>query len=154
MHMKHFDITSLEGAMAAARDGTLEEWLHAFLVEGPNSNPGLSDGLKSLPSRTYAEPVLFSLAKLTRVCGPEENMEYTVDKDGWEKKVGTLVEKIRGGWNPQPLLSAGSGNEALTIRDGSHRYEALVRAGVKEYWVIFFYDSHEKMQLHTPQKRV
>ncbi|HEY1074749.1 MAG TPA: ParB N-terminal domain-containing protein [Patescibacteria group bacterium] len=141
--MKNFDITSLEGALAATQNNQLEEWIHAFLVDGSNPNAPLSEGLKAIPSRVYSEPILFPLSKLTRVCGPEEGMEYTLEKEGWERKIATLVERVKSGWNPQPLLSAGTGDEAFTIRDGSHRYETLVRAGIKKYWVIFFFDNDQ-----------
>lgn len=149
--MHKLDISSLEGAQIALRENRLSEWIHTFLVTGPNPNLPLSAGLQSVPTRTYLEPVLFPLSQLTRVCGPEAGMQYVVDQAGWERKVATLVSKIKSGWNPQPLLSPGYGTEAYTLRDGSHRYEALVRAGIKEYWVIFFFDSEEEKALFYKQ---
>jgi TrmH family RNA methyltransferase len=57
-------------------------------------------------------------------------------------------------WAPPPLLCEYRGDGVLSIRDGSHRFEALKQVGQKKYWVIVwcntledYYTFHNQMGL-------
>ncbi|MBR0454585.1 MAG: hypothetical protein IIX25_02875 [Clostridia bacterium] len=76
---------TLSSAREYAEQGRIEEWIHTYLC-GEGHNKPFSDGLK-LCVRHYTAPIALSLAKLSRCCGPEENMPYRVHPEVFERKV-------------------------------------------------------------------
>ena len=127
-------------AIEYSKKGLIEEWVHYFLNTA-GKNTGLSDGLKK-QKRYWAGPVEINLNRLARCCGPEKNMEFPETIDNWEKKINEMRSTIRTGWIVPPLIVEYRGSE-LSIRDGNHRYDALIREKIKKYWVIIWYNSME-----------
>ena len=144
--MKKYTIHSLEGALQAENDGDIKMWLYDFLQNGMTPNISLIDGLEKTQTRTYLGPVLFSLSKLKRSVGPEANMRYQVDSVPWQKKISFLKQKIKNGWKPQPLITAGNAEEPFLLHDGNHRYEALKQTNAAEYWVIFHFENENEKE--------
>src|SRR5215467_8918438 len=70
---------TLQGAQAAADAGRVGEWVHAFLSSGLGANPPMAIGLRK-QQRWWIGPVLIPLASLTRICGPEPEMEYHISR--------------------------------------------------------------------------
>lgn len=78
----------------------------------------------------------YPLKDLKRIVGPEEGMAYPEDAEKWEARTNELMEKIRRG-EQIPFLIVSDDSGELTVADGNHRYEALLRSGIEEYYCIF-----------------
>ncbi len=126
---------TLSDAIKYADLGRIEDWVHSFLC-GIGDNRPFSEGLK-LYKRYYTRPVLVDLENLTRICGPEEGIKYPVDRGGFEYRVSGIMEAFQKGWDMPPLIVGYHGGQ-FELNDGNHRYEALIRSGVKQYYVIFW----------------
>ena len=53
--------------------------------------------------------------------------------------MSTMEESIEQGWEPPPLLAEFQDGRLL-LQDGNHRYEALVREGAPNAWVVVWFD--------------
>lgn len=126
---------TLASAEQFAREGRVEEWVHAYLLSDGHNKP-FSDGLKLCP-RYYHGPVTMPLSLLTRCCGPEVGMEYPEEEEWFDKRVKALRSAIESGGDLPPLI-VNYTKGALTLNDGNHRHEAFRRAGVEEYPVILW----------------
>jgi hypothetical protein len=145
-----FDVPT---AQEFARQGRLEDWIHAYLLDGPGANPGLSDGLK-LQSRWWRGPLPLPLDRLVRACGPEAEMEYRVPLEGWRRRTRSLADSIfASGGTPLdiPPLIINYDQGAWSVRDGNHRHEAMRLLGWTEVWVIIWYNSLEEYQQDAGQ---
>lgn len=134
---------SLKGAYEASAQGRIEEWVHAFLT-GPGDNQALSDGLRLFP-RWWLGPIHLELKALQPCCGPDEGLEYVVDRERFMKYTGRMCESICAGWEPPPLIAHYRGAGVLSLRDGNHRYAALCHIGVSTYPTIIWFDSSEDL---------
>lgn len=130
-------------AIEFSKIGCIEEWIHIFLKTAGN-NLALSEGLK-LQKRFWLGPVLISVDKLIRCCGPEEDMEYYNEPKGWEIHINKFCDLINNGWEYPPLIAEHDSGK-LIIRDGNHRHEALRRMGIEKCWVIIW-DSNNQESL-------
>ncbi|HWI62172.1 MAG TPA: chromosome partitioning protein ParB [Symbiobacteriaceae bacterium] len=128
-----------EHVMQYAKEGRLEEWIHAFLL-GPGNNEGLSTGLR-LQERFWIGPLELPLSRLSPAAGPDEGYEYVMPRDPWERRVSCMQESLREGWQAPPLILSYGENGDLSIRDGNHRYWALTREGVGSHWCIIWCNS-------------
>lgn len=140
-----FDVPT---AQDYARQGRLEEWIHAYLLGGSWANPGLSDGLKLQP-RWWRGPLLLPLDHLVRACGPEADSEYYVPLEGWSLRTRRLADGIvASGGTPLtiPPLIINYDNRVWSVRDGNHRHEAMRLLGWPEAWVLIWYNSLEEYQ--------
>ncbi len=124
---------TLSSAQAFAKAGKLEEWVHAYLLSDGN-NPAFSEGLKRF-DRFYIGPLRMPLSLFSRCCGPEENMTWKVDPQGFEQKVQRLMHVITTEKDLPPLIVNYS-HASFELNDGNHRYEAYVRLGVQVIDVI------------------
>ncbi len=132
--MDSMSFTVDEAKMFAEKDD-IEEWVHIFLTnEGDNKE--LSEGLK-LQKRYWVGPVLIELKELKRCCGPEPDMEFVQPRDNWERHIERFQKLIQNGWKMPPLIAANV-NGTLSVRDGNHRLEALIRENIKKFWVIIW----------------
>ena len=123
-------------AKVFAEAGQLEEWVHMFL-NGEGNNPPFSDGLK-LCERRYHAPKKYPLEAFVRICGPEAEMKWTIDADGFNERVGKIMARYQtGDWDMPPLIIELKDGE-YDLNDGNHRYEALTRLGIEEHWVIIW----------------
>lgn len=126
---------TLTSAREHSLNAKLEEWIHAFLLSD-GDNKGLSDGLK-LEERAFLGPVKMPSSLFSRCCGPEEEMGWHVDKDGFEKRVGRLQEAISNGADLPPLI-VNFDDGQFQLNDGNHRFEAYSRLGIQEVNVIIW----------------
>jgi len=133
---------TLKSAIEYGKLGNIEEWVHEYLC-GEGNNKGFSDGLK-LESRQYSEPRLMNLNLFKRCYGPEPDMEYHIRKDDTEHlkwfwlKIDGIAERYQAGnWDMPPLIISNFDGEYM-LNDGNHRFEALKKLGIKEYWVILW----------------
>lgn len=141
---------TLSSATNYAGQGRLEEWVHGYLCSEGGNKP-FSDGLK-LFHRYYIGPTEMPLSLFQRICGPEENMPYRVNPEGFEKQVGALTKLISGGADLPPLIVhyyVENGKEFFELNDGNHRHEALVRLGAISCQVIIWITEAHELELFT-----
>jgi len=132
---------TLSSAQNYAKNGRLEDWIHAYL-ESDGNNKALSDGLK-LYDRFFLGPLKMPLSLFNRCCGPEENMKWRVNEEGFEDKVTQLENVIKIETDIPPLIVQFV-NDGFELNDGNHRYEAYSRLGVKEIdAIIWITEKHD-----------
>lgn len=79
------------------------------------------------------------LHALERCCGPEPEMEYQVDAEGWRRKVTSMTRGLTDPIGlPPPIVEWKSGR--LSVRDCSHRLVAASLAGWPALWAVMWYD--------------
>lgn len=141
------NLFTLQEAIDYGNNGDIEKWVHLFLLD-IGDNKAFSDGLK-LFKRYFTKPLLTELSILKRCCGPEDNIKYKIDKDAFENNVQRMVRSIAKGWDMPPLIVNYSKGE-FELNDGNHRYEALIRSGRTQYYVIFWTtDAAEFKEIHN-----
>ncbi|UDY35115.1 hypothetical protein [Dermatobacter hominis] len=117
-----------EGLRRAAADDRIEDWLREFLRSPGSDNAPLADQLLERNS-LWVGPVELPIDELHRLAGPEgEPVLVEVDDDEWSDRVVDMEQKIRGGWEPAPLVVTFR-DDQLVLEDGNHRAEAIRRAG-------------------------
>ncbi len=145
--MSELDLTP-EEALRCAKEGRLYQCVHNFLsTRGKNKE--MAHGIlrrKNEGTLFWVGPIQFSLKELTRCCGPEEEMEFVQTPESWEGRVGAMVEDLERGWQPPVLIANPRTWPTLSIRDGNHRYEAMQRAGMSEYWTLFWFDKENDLR--------
>ncbi|MDB5260139.1 MAG: ParB domain protein nuclease [Candidatus Nomurabacteria bacterium] len=146
--MKKLYDFSIKEVKAYAKEGKLDDWVFEFL-HGPGINKGMAKGLKLRKEKGYHSwigPINFPLKELTRCCGPEESMEYPEPLKKFNKRANDMVKGIEKGWEVPVLIVNPQPWPILSIRDGNHRYEALIRKGKKKYPTIFWFDTLKDRQ--------
>ncbi len=137
----------LKKVRIAARKNELHLWVHDFLIAG-GKNKGFAKGILQRHAEGqlhWIGPVMFPLKELVRCCGPEKNIEYPEPEKKFERRVKAMVRSLEKGWLPPVLIVNPRPWPTLTVRDGNHRHEALLRSGKKKYWqIIWFKDAKEK----------
>ncbi len=144
------DLDELTPALEAARRGQIEAWVHEFLL-GVGRNAPFSEGLKLQP-RFWLGPLEMPLDALEICCGPDPDLEYVVDADGFERHVTGMADSLAEGWKPAPLIASYDAGK-LSIRDGNHRYAALRRSGVERYWVVVWFNSPQEQRAYIDLKQ-
>ena len=129
--MPPYDVRS---CLEAANRGSLDDWVYRYLSDGPWANLGLRNGLRR-QRRYWIGPRILPLARLERCCGPEPGLEYHIPSEAWERKVAMIAASLREPESVPPLIVEWRSG-TLSIRDGSHRSAAMIRAGWTECWVI------------------
>lgn len=122
-----------------AREGRLEDWIHAYLTSDGHNKP-FSDGLKLLP-RHYIGPLSMPVSLFTRICGPEPHMKWQVDEAGFEARVAGIMRAMENGGDLPPMIvhyRIENGEPAFELTDGNHRHEACVRLGIERFDVIIW----------------
>lgn len=138
------DKYSLTSALEAKKSNNLEEWIHSLLMNGYNDNIDLSNGIKQ-SKRYFCGPVKLPLSLFTRVCGPEETMEYQVNEAYFHYHVEEMMEWVKQGWDIPPILIEQK-DDRLFMNDGNHRFEALKRLNYREYYFILWGTSKVQKQ--------
>jgi len=126
---------TLSSAQDYANHGKIEDWIHEYLLTDGN-NREFSDGLK-LSDRYFIGPQKMPLSLFSRCCGPEENMKWRVNAEGFEKRVSNLMNVIKSEYDMPPILVNFVEN-TFVINDGNHRLEAYTRLGINEISVIIW----------------
>jgi len=130
---------TLSSAKEFAAQGRLEEWVHAYLVSD-GRNQDFSRGLKG-QKRFFLGPCEMPLSLFKRCCGPEDNMQWRVNREGFERRVDGLMDAMRHNADIPPLIvhfSLENGHGAFELNDGNHRWEAYRRLGMNQCHVIFW----------------
>ena len=127
---------SLASAFKAAEQGQQEiaRWVGDFLASRGSDNATLAAGLAQREHWWFG-PQRVPVGDLVRLAGPEDQALVPIEEEEWEEDVETMEESIEQGWEPPPLLAEFQDGRLL-LQDGNHRYEAMVRAGEPEAWVL------------------
>lgn len=133
----------------AAADGQLEAWIYRYLQAGEWANRALLAGLRKQP-RCWLGPLEIELARLSRCCGPEPGLEFPVPASLWDAKVTHLADTLTEPAAVPPLIVEYRAG-ALSVRDGSHRHEAMRRKGWLKAWVLIWHNSWSDFE--ASQKR-
>lgn len=143
-----FDLAS---AFAAADADDLPRWVGDFLASRGSDNAALAAGLAQDP-HWWVGPLLVPVDDLERLAGPEGDALVPIERTEWEHDVGEMEGSIEAGWYPPPLLAEFQGGRLL-LQDGNHRYEALVRAGEPEAWVLVWFDDPDTRDRWARERR-
>jgi hypothetical protein len=140
----------------AIEKGDLNSQIVNFLHTLGNNKPMAKGLLKreSEKALLWIGPMNFPLSELARCTGPEKNMEYVQSIESWERRVSAIVEKIKEGWEVPVLIINARPWPILSIRDGNHRYEALIRSGQEKYWCLFWFENKEEQELFVSKYKV
>lgn len=141
---------SLSSALEYADAGKTEQWIHEYLLSD-GQNKEFSDGLK-LFDRYFLGPVKMPLSLFKRCCGPEEDMKYRIDSNGFENHVQELMDVIRTEKDMPPLI-ANFVEGRFELNDGNHRFEAYTRLGSKEQYIIIWITGKEDLELFKEKYR-
>jgi hypothetical protein len=133
-----FDLAS---AHAAAADGDIARWVGDLLASRGSDNATLAAGLAQR-RHWWLGPLRLPVDDLERLAGPEADVACPIEPAEWEEDVETMQESLDDGWEPPPLLVEHRDGRLL-LQDGNHRYEALVREGEAEAWVVIWFDTPE-----------
>lgn len=133
-----------------SNEGRIEDWVHSFLCNEGN-NIAFSDGLK-LEKRQYIGPLNMPLHLFQRCCGPEENMIYKINEDGFLWRVSEIAKRRESGWDMPPLIINYSDN-VFELNDGNHRYQAMINSGINKCDVIIWTTGIEDYQQFLEQYR-
>lgn len=126
-----------------AKQGKLHEGVFGFL-QTIGKNKGMAHGIlrrKSENKLFWVGPINFSLRELARCTGTEVDMEYVQTPRKWNTTVNSMVKSIKTGWKPPVLIVNPRPWPTLSIRDGNHRYAALLQSGKRKYWTLFWFES-------------
>ncbi len=133
---------SVTAAREAAERDELGAWVEDFLASPGSDNPELGEKLER-ERQWWAGPVLLPIEELARLAGPPEHpVLRPVDDDEWRDDVYDMADKIRGGWEPPPVVVTCRGGDLL-LEDGNHRVESLRQAGREEAWSVVGFDRRE-----------
>jgi len=129
---------SLATAFEAANEDRTALWVGDFLASRGSDNATLAAALAQ-DQHWWLGPLQVPVESLVRLAGPEDEALVPIEEDEWEDDVSTMEESIEQGWDPPPLLAEYQDGRLL-LQDGNHRYEALVRAGEAQAWVLIWFD--------------
>ena len=139
----------LKTAHKAAANNDIEGWVHRYLLS-EGDNKAFSDGLYK-EKRYWRGPMLFPMASLTRVCGPEEGMPYRYpDPKPWNDFIAYLIKGF-GELEAYPPLIVSYVDGQFIIDDGNHRFYAFEQMGIEACWVILWYPDREQYDAHAGQ---
>jgi hypothetical protein len=133
------DPFTLQSAFDASRRGELAIWVGDFLASRGSDNATLAASLAQ-QEHAWLGPTRVSLDELVQLAGPkDEDVLCPVEPREWERGVRAMEQSIEHEWQPPPLLVEHRDGQLL-LQDGNHRYDALVRAGHDDAWVIIWFD--------------
>jgi hypothetical protein len=132
-----FDRT-LRGAREAAGSGHIDEWVNEFLLSGIGANPPMAIGLRK-QQRWWIGPVLVPVDSLTRICGPEPEMEYRTSQEAWDIHVAEIMT-VDADQLP-PIILEYRRRNPFGLCDGNHRHEAVRRSGADWIWALIWCNS-------------
>jgi hypothetical protein len=124
---------TLTSAREAHAVGKLADWSQAFL-RGKGGNVGIANPL-SRDDHVYVLAEV-GLGDIYPSCGPAPDFDYpVVDLGEYERKVEAMKRALAAGWDAPPLFVH---MPTLFVADGTHRREALMRLGRRNYWAVMW----------------
>lgn len=128
---------SIDSAKEYSKKNKLDKWLQLFLrdseYENASPNIALADGLL-LEERFYTGPILLNLDEITPVRTDEGLLGNELLF--YQEKEDKIVENYEN-FNLPPLILEYK-DDKLYLVDGNHRYTALRKLNINEYYVIIW----------------
>lgn len=137
---------SVEGARKAQEDGTIDEWVEAFLAGDGSDNQVLGEALRDQKAIWHG-PVELPFDRLNRLAGPPDQPTLERLDDDDLETVDDMADSIDEGWEPAPLIVSFEDGE-FTVEDGNHRVEGLRRSGRDRYWSLIGFDDENQLQAY------
>ncbi|NQU84110.1 MAG: ParB N-terminal domain-containing protein [Parcubacteria group bacterium] len=134
---------TLESALKAKEQKKLHQWVINYLND-EGKNESLSKTLKKKED-CLLDLFEYPLDKLKRAMGYEKDMKFREDRNKWERRIRHFIKCIKNGETLPPIIATDFWDE-IHISDGTHRSEALKRAGYKKYWTIFYIKDESNKQ--------
>ena len=138
---------SIESAHEYANKNELDKWCQLFLRDGgyehANPNIPLADGLL-LEERFYAGPFLIDFSKITPM-RIDEHLGGN-ELDFYLEKESGIVENYNN-LNMPPLILEYK-DDKLYLVDGSHRFSALRKMGINEYYAIVWGNKDKEKEFY------
>jgi hypothetical protein len=138
-----FEDYNLNGAMLAAENGEIHEWVLSFLRSSGN-NLKLARKLEE-KGQYYMGPISYPIDKVINIIGNDDTFKFQEDIDTLKSRTLSMVESMKKGWQPPPLIVTDIWEDELEIADGGHRQRAIIEFGLKEYPMIFYFKNKETM---------
>lgn len=131
---------TLKEALKYSKDWKINEWFQEFLL-WKWSNLKLANIIKD--GWYLDELKLVKFDELKRMMWAEkEGLMWSENSQKWDKRINDIIELIKS-WSDCPPLMVWYNNWAYTIADWSHRYEAMKRLWINEYWTSVWYENKE-----------
>lgn len=126
-----------DSAIQANEKGALTKWMVNYL-RNSGRNPVLARGLEK-DGAFSTKLIDYPLNRLKILMGPHESFRYYEDPETFHNRVLEMIESLKQGWKPVPLVATDIWNDGLELNDGAHRVEALKRVGIKTYPTVFYF---------------
>lgn len=115
----------------------IHEWILSFLKSDGN-NPVLAETLGRKAQYHYG-PVDYPLDKLVNNFGADTSFKFHELQADLDLRVSAMLENMKTGWKPAPLIVTNLWEDYFEIADGAHRHKALQVAGIKKYPTVFYF---------------
>jgi hypothetical protein len=145
----HHPLDHLDVILTEPYKSNIHSYLTEYVINVAENPQYLDFVVKNYP--LSIGPVWFPLDEVKRSLGPEKDKPIFEPRILFELVILHKIMEIRRGWKPPPILTVYSMYEdklKLHIADGSHRYEALIRSGYKDYYLIISYNSSNEEDLN------
>jgi len=127
----------------------LLDWTRRFLLkdcnvtEAGHATGGNSNLWKNILKRKGTFSVNLeevALDTMPTIMGPIGSGKTFTEPEGiWQSRVDSLEQSLnKGSFVPPPFIMTNFWEDEPTLADGNHRHAALLRCGIKRYWVIVF----------------
>lgn len=137
------DNYDLNSAILAAQNGKIHEWVLSFLRSSGN-NLKLANRLEK-DGQYYLGPISYPLDKVVNIIGHDDTFKFQEDIEILKNRASNMINSMKKGWQPPPLIIANLWDDNLEIADGGHRQRAIMEFGLKEYPMIFYFRDKETM---------
>ncbi len=130
-------------ALAADKNGQLTDWIIDYLHQSGDNDKLAEDLLRQ--GKFHTGFIDYPIDDLDKLLGPDKSFDYYEDPDTFEYRVNTMVESIKNGWKPAPLIASRIWSEHFELHDGAHRAEALRRSGILTYPTVFYFEDKKSL---------
>lgn len=134
---------NLDQAFLAEKENRLHEWVLSFLRSSGN-NLKLANKLEKY-GQNNVRLLSYPVEKVINIIGADESFKYQEDVSILNDRVSKMVDSIKKGWRPPPIIVTDIWEDEIEIADGGHRQRAIIDLGITEYPMIFYFRSKDRM---------
>lgn len=128
---------NLEHAIIAGEEGRIHEWVLSFLRSSGN-NLKLAKRLEK-DGQYHLGPISYPIDEVVTIIGHDNTFKFQEDINILRSRTSKMLDSMKKGWQPPPLIIANLWDDNLEIADGGHRQRAIIEFGLKEYPMIFYF---------------
>ncbi|MES2631201.1 MAG: ParB/Srx family N-terminal domain-containing protein [Patescibacteria group bacterium] len=130
-------------ALVADKEDRLNDWIIDYLHQSGDNDKLAKDLIRQ--GKFHTGLIDYPIDELDKLLGPDKSFDYYEDPTMFEHRVNTMVESIRNGWKPAPLVASKIWSEDFELHDGAHRAEALRRCGILTYPTVFYFEDEKSL---------